>query len=182
MNDKRDSSASYAVQSNATSSSSYESDLASSRVMFSSGFMSSDVTSGPGLPEAEQIVSSSRKVSSVNTLAGSRRLEKPQFSYVSLITMAIQNSAQRRLTLNGIYSFLQDRYQFFRGSYHGWKNSVSLSSLFNRSFSLVTTKFEQIILYFYFKLYRVFPPNHISIKFASFYRLLIVLDNLCIPN
>ena len=54
-----------------------------------------------------------------------RRPEKPQCSYVSLIAMAIESSEQKRLTLNGIYSFLQQSDPFFRGSYNGWKNSVT---------------------------------------------------------
>lgn len=38
--------------------------------------------------------------------------------------MAIQSSPSKRLTLNEIYQYLQDRFQFFRGQYQGWKNSV----------------------------------------------------------
>ncbi|KFM82401.1 Forkhead box protein F2, partial [Stegodyphus mimosarum] len=38
--------------------------------------------------------------------------------------MAIQSSPSKRLTLNEIYQYLQSRFQFFRGEYQGWKNSV----------------------------------------------------------
>ena len=56
--------------------------------------------------------------------AGARRQEKPPFSYIALIVMAIQSSPSKRLTLNEIYHYLQDRFSFFRGQYQGWKNSV----------------------------------------------------------
>ncbi|KAG8187244.1 hypothetical protein JTE90_020672 [Oedothorax gibbosus] len=56
--------------------------------------------------------------------SGVRRQEKPPYSYIALIVMAIQSSPSRRLTLNEIYQYLQSRFQFFRGQYQGWKNSV----------------------------------------------------------
>ncbi|XP_015929902.1 forkhead box protein C1 [Parasteatoda tepidariorum] len=56
--------------------------------------------------------------------AGMRKQEKPPFSYIALIVMAIQSSPTMRLTLNEIYEYLQSRFEFFRGEYKGWKNSV----------------------------------------------------------
>ncbi|GFS60728.1 forkhead box protein F1 [Trichonephila inaurata madagascariensis] len=56
--------------------------------------------------------------------SGLRRQEKPPYSYIALIVMAIQSSPSKRLTLNEIYQYLQGRFQFFRGQYQGWKNSV----------------------------------------------------------
>lgn len=53
-----------------------------------------------------------------------RRQEKPPISYIALIVMAIQSSPTKKLTLSEIYTFLQRRFSFFRGSYQGWKNSV----------------------------------------------------------
>ncbi|KAL0280723.1 UNVERIFIED_CONTAM: hypothetical protein PYX00_001940 [Menopon gallinae] len=55
---------------------------------------------------------------------GMRRPEKPPYSYIALIAMAIQNSPAKRLTLSEIYTYLQQRYPFFRSEYQGWKNSV----------------------------------------------------------
>ena len=49
--------------------------------------------------------------------SGVRRQEKPPYSYIALIVMAIQNSPSKRLTLSEIYQFLQQRFPFFRGSY-----------------------------------------------------------------
>lgn len=66
--------------------------------------------------------------------AGMRRLEKPPFSYIALIVMAIQSSPMKKLTLNEIYQFLEQKFSFFRGEYTGWKNSVrhnlSLNDIF----------------------------------------------------
>ena len=50
-------------------------------------------------------------------VSGARRQEKPPYSYIALIVMAIQESPQRKLTLSEIYNFLQKRFPFFKGSY-----------------------------------------------------------------
>ena len=46
-----------------------------------------------------------------------RRYEKPPYSYIALICMAIQASPMKKLTLSEIYEFLQNEFEFFRGSY-----------------------------------------------------------------
>ncbi|XP_055933988.1 uncharacterized protein LOC129963555 [Argiope bruennichi] len=58
------------------------------------------------------------------TGSGMRKLEKPPYSYIALIVMAIQSSPTMKLTLNEIYEYLQSKFSFFRGEYKGWKNSV----------------------------------------------------------
>ena len=49
--------------------------------------------------------------------SGTRRQEKPPYSYISLIVMAIKSVPSKKLTLNEIYQFLQQQFPFFRGSY-----------------------------------------------------------------
>lgn len=45
---------------------------------------------------------------------GTRRQEKPPYSYIALIVMAIQNSPTKRLTLSEIYTFLQRKFPFYK--------------------------------------------------------------------
>lgn len=66
--------------------------------------------------------------------SGGRRQEKPPYSYIALIVMAIQSTPTKRCTLSEIYTYLQQRWSFFRGNYQGWKNSVRHNLSLNECF------------------------------------------------
>ncbi len=55
-------------------------------------------------------------------------VDKPPYSYVALITMAILAAPSRQMTLAQIYQYIEDRFPFFRQAdsrrRRGWQNSI----------------------------------------------------------
>ncbi|CAF3705145.1 unnamed protein product [Rotaria sordida] len=50
---------------------------------------------------------------------------KPPFSYIALITLAIESSKDGKMTLKEIYKFIQDRYPFYNEqTKQRWQNSI----------------------------------------------------------
>lgn len=66
-----------------------------------------------------------------------RREGKPPYSYVNLITFAINSNPKKRMTLNEIYHWIADNFNFYKNAGNGWKNSIRHNLSLNKCFARV---------------------------------------------
>ncbi|KAK2757102.1 transcription factor [Arachnomyces sp. PD_36] len=68
---------------------------------------------------------------------------KPPFSYATMIAQAIFSSEEEKLTLHNIYTWIMEKYAFYRHSQTGWQNSIRHNLSLNKAFQKVPRRTDE---------------------------------------